>query len=295
MTIYKFRGIVIIGISCDAWGNILSTGGTMASTLGAHNPFRYRSYVYDQETGLYYLQSRYYNPEICRFISADALLGANQNVISYNLFVYCGNNPVNYSDPSGYFAITISMLISGIAIAAGIGAGFGFCATVISDLDNGALFDGDMSFSAYLGNTLGGGIAGAGIGICTVLGSGWGVAIATKTALTVAGVTLTGGSTFAIAAGSAFALGGLGYTLRTTISDRETFEMVDMFIDATANMTSGILTFLGATGGGILGLRIPGVVNLKNTILYQSGLVCFGIYPVKAIISFAKGIFKEAY
>ncbi len=89
----------------------------MASTLGVHNPLRYRGYVYDQETGLYYLQSRYYNPELGRFISADnpAYLGANGGISAYNLFAYCGNNPnLSYSgtkSSSGTSAIAYDALI----------------------------------------------------------------------------------------------------------------------------------------------------------------------------------------
>ena len=56
----------------NAWGNILTTTGELANTLGQINPLRYRGYVYDTETGLYYLQSRYYDPEIGRFLNADA-------------------------------------------------------------------------------------------------------------------------------------------------------------------------------------------------------------------------------
>ena len=62
----------------DAWGNLLSTTGSLAETLGKLNPLRYRGYVYDHETGLYYLQSRYYDPEIGRFINADALVSTGQ-------------------------------------------------------------------------------------------------------------------------------------------------------------------------------------------------------------------------
>ena len=96
MAIINESGTEVVTYNYDAWGNILSTGGTMASTLGKYNPFRYRGYVYDQETGLYYLQSRYYNPTICRFISADSIgyLGADGTPVSHNLFAYCGNNPV---------------------------------------------------------------------------------------------------------------------------------------------------------------------------------------------------------
>ena len=65
-------------------------------------PNRYRGYRYDSETGLYYLQSRYYNPEWGRFINADGILGQTGQLLGHNLFAYCGNNPVNRKDPSGF-------------------------------------------------------------------------------------------------------------------------------------------------------------------------------------------------
>lgn len=85
----------------DAWGNILSVTGSMATTLGEYNPLRYRSYVYDTETGFYYLQSRYYNPEIGRFLNADAFASTGQGVLGNNMFAYCRNNPSCRSDISG--------------------------------------------------------------------------------------------------------------------------------------------------------------------------------------------------
>ena len=81
----------------DAWGNILSQSGSMASA----NPLRYRGYYYDTETGFYYLQSRYYDPATRRFINADALASTGQGVLGYNMFAYCGNNPVQRSDAAG--------------------------------------------------------------------------------------------------------------------------------------------------------------------------------------------------
>ena len=85
----------------DAWGNILTTTGTLANTLGTLNPLTYRGYVYDQETQLYYLQSRYYNPTIGRFINADALVSTGQGLLGNNMFAYCRNNPVRRVDISG--------------------------------------------------------------------------------------------------------------------------------------------------------------------------------------------------
>jgi len=84
----------------DAWGNITYQNGTMASV----NPFRYRGYYYDTETGFYYLQTRYYDPTICRFINADnyelvAELSCDAGQL--NMYAYCNNNPIMYTDESG--------------------------------------------------------------------------------------------------------------------------------------------------------------------------------------------------
>ena len=73
----------------------------MASTLGRQNPIRYRGYEYDEESGLYYLRSRYYNPDTGRFISADSVMGRVGEVLSHNLYCYCGNNPVSLIDKNG--------------------------------------------------------------------------------------------------------------------------------------------------------------------------------------------------
>lgn len=97
----------------------------MANTLGKYNPFRYRGYVYDEETGLYYLNSRYYDPELCRFISADSLavptISPGSASWDKNLYAYCDNDPVNRKDAGGECWVLSTMLIGG-AIGAGIGA-----------------------------------------------------------------------------------------------------------------------------------------------------------------------------
>lgn len=94
--------------SYDSWGSISSTDGTMASSLGKLNPLRYRGYCYDEETGLYYLQSRYYSPDIGRFINADGQFG--EDILGSNLFAYCANCPINYSD---YFGTAITVAFWG--------------------------------------------------------------------------------------------------------------------------------------------------------------------------------------
>ena len=97
------NGTWIISYSYDAWGNLLSqsTADTSWDTLADLNPLRYRGYVYDVETGLYYVSSRYYDPEICRFISADAFASTGQGLLGSNMFAYCENNPVLFSDKTG--------------------------------------------------------------------------------------------------------------------------------------------------------------------------------------------------
>ena len=101
--ILNSSGQVVVQYTYDAWGNPLSCTGTLATTIGTLNPIRYRGYVYDTETQLYYLQSRYYDPEIGRFINADAFTSTGQGFTGNNMFAYCGNNPVNYVDPTGEF------------------------------------------------------------------------------------------------------------------------------------------------------------------------------------------------
>ena len=91
--------------SYDAWGAPLSVTGTAADTIGQLNPFRYRGYYYDNETGVYYLNSRYYDPETYRFLNADAITDGGAGLLGNNLFMYAANNPINNSDPSGHWII----------------------------------------------------------------------------------------------------------------------------------------------------------------------------------------------
>lgn len=94
-------GKAVAEYAYDAWGNMLTEdNGTL--TIGKLNPFRYRSYVYDEETGLYYLQSRYYDPLTGRFLNADVYADTQSGTpLSTNMFAYCENNAINKSDDEG--------------------------------------------------------------------------------------------------------------------------------------------------------------------------------------------------
>ena len=123
IAILDSTGTVVVNYHYDAYGVLLQTGGTMAATLGTLNPLTYRGYVYDHDTGLYYLQSRYYNPTIRQFISADAVetLNANyENVNQYNMFAYCFNNPVNMYDAAGTWPNWIKKAATVFVVAAAV-------------------------------------------------------------------------------------------------------------------------------------------------------------------------------
>ena len=107
----------------DAWGKAISTTGSLAATLGKRNPFRYRRYVYDEETGLYYNGSRYYNPETIRFVNADDanIIEEADDLLANNLFAYCLNNPVVLADCDGEAAVNIIGGIFGGVTGAALG------------------------------------------------------------------------------------------------------------------------------------------------------------------------------
>ena len=97
-------GMELVSYSSDAWGNILWTEDDSGRNLAELNPYRYRGYYYDTETGLYYLNSRYYDPKVGRFLNADAIDYLRMNgQFNCNLYIYCANNPVKRKDAAGCF------------------------------------------------------------------------------------------------------------------------------------------------------------------------------------------------
>ena len=99
---------VVVRYQYNSWGKVTSTQDTSGVSLATLNPFRYRKYVHDPETGLYCLGSRYYDPEVGRFVNADdpsTIFAKPQELYSKNLYVYCDNNPIIRKDVQGYFPI----------------------------------------------------------------------------------------------------------------------------------------------------------------------------------------------
>ena len=170
--IYNSSDELIVEYSyADAWGAGVTVSGSAASTIGMYNSFRYRGYYYDTESGLYYLNSRYYDPVACRFINADSQLNTNEGNTGYNLYSYCGNNPVMYTDPSGH-----SFILACIIVGAVIGAlAGGHIAAKISKAKTGR-----VNGWAVAGGIVGGGVLG---GL-----AGWG----TGAAITAIGAAATG-------------------------------------------------------------------------------------------------------
>ncbi len=105
VAIFDANRDIVARYTYDAWGKVTAITGTNLE-IAYINPFRYRSYTYDQETGMYYLQSRYYDPEVGRFVNADReeCIQTNDSVVSGNMFAYCENDPINLTDASGYSA-----------------------------------------------------------------------------------------------------------------------------------------------------------------------------------------------
>ena len=128
--LYDHTGVLYAKYTYDVWGNPVSvtnaSGSEITSPTAFANiqPIRYRIYYYDSDTGLYYLQSRYYDPVTHRFINADNIGEAGNNLIGMNQFAYCGNNPVNRCDSSGHFWLTA--LIVTVVVAAVV-ATVGYC------------------------------------------------------------------------------------------------------------------------------------------------------------------------
>ena len=161
------EGNSIVEYKYDAYGKVEKTI-IENNNVSKYNPFIYKGYYYDEETELYYCNTRYYSPEIGRWISIDDVDYLDpESVSGLNLYCYCMNDPINKYDPSGHF------VISAIIIGAGIGFLTSYISDVISEMQDGFDWSDFNTFEdnwlKYVGATLGGAIGGLGAGLATTI------------------------------------------------------------------------------------------------------------------------------
>ena len=180
------NGKCVIKYDYDAWGRVISAeySDTLytiwenayfnAYSIGQLNSLIYKDYCYDKDLELYYLQTRYYDPTVCRFISPDHPDYLDyESINGLNLYAYCLNSPVMYADPTGHFLISTAVLIGAI-IGGIIGAGVGIGVVAYHDYkDDGKLFNGSQTWYKYLGAALLGGAIGAAIGAVVGYAAGY--------------------------------------------------------------------------------------------------------------------------
>ena len=219
VAILDTTGKIVVKYTYDAWGNhAVEVFDTACSTLATLNPFRYRGYYYDTETELYFLKTRYYDPEIGRFMTIDGIEYLDPETINgLNLYAYCGNNPVMNVDPNGKFFHTFLLVSIGIGAAiGGIIAGI----TAYHSCSRGWDLFGSIAKGLFIGAIVGGiigGLTAALIYAAPAIGSFFGSAFQIGAYLTAAGelvaVTVTGAQ---IAAAGLAALVGLGVMFAST-------------------------------------------------------------------------------
>ena len=191
----------------DAWGNCTIVNELQG--VGHLNPFRYRGYYYDEETGLYYLMTRYYDPEIGRFVNADDVSYLDPETLNgLNLYAYCLNNPVMGYDPTGH-APWWSWLISGLQVLCGIALCF---IPGTQGAGVGLIFGGTLGL---ISNAVSPAIAQA-IGGASSIANGWG-AVSTGISLLGLGVPgIIGGIGLMLVGGATMAFGANEIVAATT-------------------------------------------------------------------------------
>ena len=162
---------VVVNYVYDAWGRPIKKEGSLVATLGTVQPFRYRGYVYDEETGLYYLRSRYYDSGVCRFINSDSIIVENI-ILGQNQYIYSKNDPIQYGDEDGAFWKKLAGIVVGavtvvasVAIAAACPTPLGMAAAgavmgLGTEIGSALLFDKETSVADVLSSTVTGAIEG---------------------------------------------------------------------------------------------------------------------------------------
>ena len=281
--IYDTIGAKVAGYTYDAWGNCSIAASTTDYAIAQANPFRYRSYYYDSDTNLYYLNARYYSPELRRFISPDdTTYIVPKNANGLNLYCYCNNDPVNFVDPSGHF----SFLLLGLSI------GISLLFELVDDYFDGGLCDGSHDWKDYLGA----GISGA----FGALGGG----LATQTAFALVGgladATLSGDlqedgfwNTMGSIALSSVVSFGIGHSTKRIASGIKAYSLKRMATKFGNNVANRQLRAMGTiTKMGSNAVKNSRVALTK--VIYNSKWIIKDISEM-LIGSISGGIFSQGY
>ena len=238
------KGEAVVKYKYDGWGNHAKQSSPGYEELAVKNPFRYRGYYYDEETGLYYLQTRYYDPETGRFISQDGVQYANPEQINgFNLYAYCANNPVMNIDPNG---TAISIFLISLLIGVGLGMITGGTLSGIAAYQEGR--QGLEMFASIAG----GAIMGGAMSAVMVIGGAAGFVAATKLAVAQFGLTIGGALTASLGIGAA--ANTISYLLVNGIHSDKQISFKNMLYSALSGFLQASVTFAVGFIGGNNGL-----------------------------------------
>ena len=272
------QGNDVVKYSYDSWGKVTINTISSLHPSARFNPFMYKGYIYDVETGLYCCNSRYYNPELRRFISPDSVDYLEpESINGLNLYAYCGNDPINKYDPTGHFGIGLTLLI-----ATGIGLAFGLGTEIVKQASKDGKFwdlstwNWDLSTWNWweIGKAS---LIGAATGFAYGLGGvAGGIVKGSFQALTIAGKALTVSQSVGFLLGTAavtnFAAGVAGYAMHTAGLETESFNILKGISEGIGQTGKGVLSFFTAgmyVGSGVWKVGV-GVKNTFSSIIGRS-------------------------
>ena len=251
-------GNIVVQYKYDAWGNHTVTDAngnaiTDADHIGNLNPFRYRGYYFDRETGFYFLQTRYYDPEVGRFLNMDSIEYADpESVNGINLYAYCGNNPVMGYDPDGTWDWLRAIAIAALAVVA------------VAAIAAITVATGGAATPVIAGAVIGAGISGASSAVSQLATTGevqWEQVLVDASIGAVSGAF--GGSAIGVGGMTvaSFATGAAGSLASDWVAEEE--------LDFKAALTAGAMNavFTAKIGmGGVQYGKTAGHIAAKNTL-----------------------------
>ena len=263
------EGKRVVEYRSSSYGEVENIHDSSKIEISAKDHLRYKGYIYDEETRLYYLKTRYYDPEIGRFISPDSIdYQSPESINGLNLYAYCGNDPINMVDPNGHMPFICALLILGtIGMIANVGS------QLLTDLACGNEFKWENYLVA----------AGAGFlgGLCYALPYGGSIISAVVTSgLTTAGQMAVSGENYdffdyLIMAGGSALLNGLTAWGFGKISNQLSFFKDSNYI--LDNFTKFATDYGGITLKSTIILQAAGQIAIRETLSGFVGAPLSGI------------------